>query len=209
MFVIVHCFLKCSSLDLLSKSSSWNVHNDHMSAFKSSIPFVTASILKESGKYCFPGVCLFTFRGGTPIRLTGGYPHPVKGGEGVPHLADMGRGHTHLADGGVPASSAWQSKYPHPADLRGIPIQLTEGTPIQLTWGVPLLLDWMGYNPPCQDWNGVTPHEDWMGVPPPPHQDWMGVPHPLGDRPAEWALATGRAVCLLRTRRRTFLWFDL
>ena len=39
---------------------------------------------------------------------------------------------------------------------------------------------------------------DWMGVPPPP-------PPPLEDRAAERALAMRWAVCLLHSRRRTFL----
>ena len=63
---------------------------------------------------------------------------------------------------------------------------------------------------------GVYPGQDWVGVPPsgldgvnpppvgtgwrypPPIQDWMGVTPPSpGDRAAERALATWRAVCLL------------
>ena len=50
-----------------------------------------------------------------------------------------------------------------------------------------------------------------MGVPPlgldggTPCQDWMGVTPLSGDRATERALATRRAVCLLRSSRRTFL----
>ena len=66
---------------------------------------------------------------------------------------------------------------------------------------------------------GVLPHQDWMGYP--PSQNWMEVPPwsgldggtpirldgipTLEKRAAEQALATRLAVCLLRSRRRTFL----
>ena len=53
--------------------------------------------------------------------------------------------------------------------------------------------------------NGGYPYPGWMGVP--PSQDgWGYPPPPLGDRAAQRVLATRRAVCLLRSRRRTVLW---
>ena len=49
-----------------------------------------------------------------------------------------------------------------------------------------------------------TPIQVRMGYPPPPTRTEVPLPPPL-DRTAEQALATRRAVCLLRSRRRTFL----
>ena len=44
-----------------------------------------------------------------------------------------------------------------------------------------------------------------LGYPPPPNQDW-GIPR---DRTAERVFATRRVVCLLHSRRRTFLFIFL
>ena len=87
--------------------------------------------------------------------------------------------------------------YPIKLTERGVPIQLTErGVPIQLMGGTPPIQDWMGYISPCPRLDGV----------PPSHPRLDAVPrHPSGDWSAMRALATWREVCLLRSRRRTFL----
>ena len=69
-------------------------------------------------------------------------------------------------------------------------------TPSSQQWGTPSLLMGLG--------TSILPdegHQDWTGwhTPPPPPR------HPSGDRAAERTLATQRAVSLLRSRRRTFL----
>ena len=64
------------------------------------------------------------------------------------------------------------------------------GYPIQQMGGTPILPD------------GGYPHPSQDGRVPPTH-DWMGYP-PSGDR-----AATQRAVCLLLSRRRTFLFLSL
>ena len=152
---------------------------------------------KDGGRYCFQ----FTPRrgGGYPIWLTqwtGGYPipdldreiscprsrwgvpHPRLGWE-VPHLADGGA-YPHLRSGlgGVCHPRSGWLGVPHPAD---------GGTPSKIR---------MGVTPPRQ--------QDWVA--PPPHQGLNGDPlPPSGDRSPKRALATRRAVCLLRSRRSTFL----
>ena len=110
------------------------------------------------------------------LRGRGGYPHPVDGGYPI---QPTGRTLT-LPDGGIPI-------LPNGGGVA--PFFPTGGTP--LGW-------WTGW---------VLPLQNWMGYPPPPNQDWMGVPPPSQseERAAEWALATRWAVCLLRSRRRTFL----
>ena len=101
---------------------------------------------------------------------------------------------------------------PQPGPAGGYPSQVqgypdggypTSGTPRQ-TWlgGTP------PHVPPCQTWLGVP----WWGVPhlgyPPVRPGWgvpwrgVGVPHRV-------VLDTPRSVCLLRLRRRTFLFFDI
>ena len=57
-------------------------------------------------------------------------------------------------------------------------------------WGIPLSKTWWGTPYPRLD--GVPPIQDWMGYSPLPTS-------------AKWALAMRRVVCLLRSRRRTFL----
>ena len=82
---------------------------------------------------------------------------------------------------------------PHLADRGGTSIQL------MVSGGIPI---WpMGLPHGTSKW-------DWMGViPPHPIGTGMGSPPspPSGDRAAEGALAMRRSVCLLRSRRRTFL----
>ena len=78
-------------------------------------------------------------------------------------------------------------------------------------WGIPIPgQKGMGCSQPGQD--GVPPSQDWGNPLPqpgqdgvPPGQDWgTPLPPPL-NRTAERVLATRRAVCLLRSRRRTLL----
>ena len=74
---------------------------------------------------------------------------------------------------------------PHPAD-RGYPIQVT---------GQGRVL------------HPMSPGPGLDGIPPPPSPGLNGVPPPQsGDRAEKQALATRRAVCRLRSRRRTFLY---
>ena len=96
--------------------------------------------------------------------------------------------------GGTP--SQIQMGVRHSAD-RGYPIQDQDGggTPSQVQMGVPHSAD-RGY--PIQDQDGVPR----MGYPPNPDLGQGGtLPRPSAKR----ALATQRTVCLLRSRRRTFL----
>ena len=114
-----------------------------------------------------------------------------------PHLKDGERYYFQLVcqftpgRGGVPLSvnrgtpSGPDGGYPHPSQW-GVPPGLDEGT---------LLLELDRVPPPI----GIR-----CGHPPPVRTGWY-TPHQLGDRAAERALATRWAVCLLRSRRRTFL----
>ena len=89
-----------------------------------------------------------------------------------------------------------------------------EGTPSGW-WRVPHLADqWVppigtgwGYNPSVwTGWGTPPPSQDWMGHPP-IVTGWGTFPPPPPPPPpaAERALATQWAVCLLRSRGRTFL----
>ena len=123
-----------------------------------------------------------------------GYPIPGPGGYPIPGL-DRGR---YL---GYPPVKDWMG-YPPPRP--------------DLGWGwVPGVcpqskIGW-GTTPPVQTWDGGYPQSKigWGTPPskigwgtPPPGQRLDGVPPPPS---AKRALATRRAVCLLRSRRRTFL----
>ena len=100
--------------------------------------------------------------------------------------------------------------YPHPSqqgDTPSFPIGIVppsspngEGVSNLAEGGVP------GYSLPHQDWMGVPACWDWMGYP--LYQTGWGYPSPTHQETgaAERALATGRAVCLLHLRRRTFLY---
>ena len=88
-----------------------------------------------------------------------------------------------------------------PGPFQGVPQSFWGVPPARPGWGIPPARTGMVYPWPGQD--GVPPHHVRMGYPPWPDQD--GVPPPPQDRAAERALATRRAVCLLRSRRRTFL----
>ena len=83
---------------------------------------------------------------------------------------------------------------------------------VRVTWGTPLARSgwWRGtWHTPQPGLDGGYPGypQVWMGYPSPHHHhDWMAYPSPPLDRAAKQALATWWAVCLLRSRRRTFLW---
>ena len=83
---------------------------------------------------------------------------------------------------------------------KGVPLSSPDwgGTPIQSQGGIP---------PSSPDRGGTPIQSQWgiMEYPPPPQQDRMGVPPPPGHTVTHRVLATRRAVCLLRSRRRTFL----
>ena len=85
----------------------------------------------------------------------------------------------------------------------GYPLSWLEGVP-------PNHHDWMGYPPTIMTGWGTLPHHDWMGYSPPPwlegvppQPSWLdGVPLPPTSKAST---CYARAVCLLRSRRRTFL----
>ena len=110
-----------------------------------------------------------------PRSGLGGYPILLIGGYPIPCL-----------DKGVPhPRSRWGGGYPILGLDRGDPILLMGGTPIQdHDGGTP------GLPPSKTGWGTPSPGLD--GVPPPPPS-------------AKRALAMRWAVCLLRSRRRTFL----
>ena len=95
---------------------------------------------------------------------------------------------------------------------RGLSVHREEGTWARSGWGDSPPpphhhgLDG-GTPPPCPGLDVDTHLLDLMGVPP-SIRDWMGVtPTPggywMGDRAAEWVLATWQAVCHLHSHRRT------
>ena len=121
--------------------------------------------------------------GGTPFQVwIRGYPIP---GLGVPYPA-----------GGIPCPrSRWE--VPHPADGReGVPHPRSRqgSTPSYIRMGE--------YPLSRTEWG--NPHQDCMGYPLPPSRTGWGS-RLSGDRSAQRTLTTRRAVCLLRSRRRTFL----
>ena len=127
---------------------------------------------------------------GYPILPTWrGYPILGLDSEGVPH----------------PRSGWWGAPIPG-MDREVTPSQVWIG-------GTPILL--MGVHPSKTRMGGVpcsTPYQAWMVYPPvqdwmryPFIQDWMGYPPTSGDRSAQQALARRWVVCLLRSRKRTFL----
>ena len=147
------------------------------------------------GKVLF-SVCQFTPRpggGGYPIWLTvgGGLSHPRSGfGGGARSQVQTG--------GGV---------YPIPglAGGEGTPSSGLDGGIPSCWWGgTPFNIKMGGYPHPGLD--GVPPHPRLDGVPPTSKAGWSNPPPSSEDRSAQRALAMWRAVCLLRSRRRTFLW---
>ena len=87
----------------------------------------------------------------------------------------------------------------------GYPDWLTGGYPLtSWCWGWVPHPSWWGY-PSSQETGCGAPCQDWVGYPLPLSGLDEGTPCPSGDRAAESVLATRRALCLLRSRRRTFL----
>ena len=156
------------------------------------------------------------------VHTDGGYPYPLIGEE-VPSF--LSSGYTHpfqlgvppsfltgaypiLPDGGTPIQVQGQDGgYPHPRSGQGgtpipgqgvPPLGLDEGTPIKPGVGLP---------PSRLD--GDTPHKDWMGLPPPHPSGLDGgtchPPPPIGRQSSRASTCMRRAVCLLRSSRRTFL----
>ena len=109
-----------------------------------------------------------------------------------------------------------RGRYPHQVQAGGYPTQVqlggysTSGTPLSdLARGYP------GYCPPSQLSGGYPAGQVSRGLPqqggtlstPQPGQrglPWWGVPR-RGGYPTSLVLDTPRSVCLLRSRRRTFL----
>ena len=103
---------------------------------------------------------------------------------------------------------------PHPAPGEG-------GTPARSRWGgypsqVQLGVPHLGY-PHCQTWSGVpqwVPNLRYPSIRPGQEVPWQGVPHlryppsdlPGGMYPTSVVLDMPRSVCLVRSRRRTFLY---
>ena len=116
----------------------------------------------------------------------GGYPYPIM----LCNITQNAMGQT--ARGGYPARSSWEG-----GTLPG------GGGGCPAGWGVPC------WGVPCQ--GGTLPGGAQVGFPPPqPGQDG-GVPCRGGGYPVrttEGVLTTRRAVCLLRSRRRTFLFYN-
>ena len=134
------------------------------------------------------------------VQLGGGYPDV---GGGVPHL-EYPPCQTWLGVTPAGGTSPW---VPHVRHGQGVPQQGVPHLghpPIRPGWGVPQQGGTSPWVPPCQTWPGGTP----VGGTPPrvpllrPGQggypNGEGVPHRV-------VLDTPRLVCLLRSRRRTFL----
>ena len=133
-------------------------------------------------------------------HLGGGYPHPIM----LCNISQNAMGQP----GGYPARSSWGGTLPGPAGgvpCRGVPCQggtlpgrARGGT---LLGGYPSRVPPQQGNPPTGYPPGRVP--PWQGAPrqgtPQPGQG--GYPH----RTTERVFTTWRAVCLLRSRRRTFL----
>ena len=172
--------------------------------------------------------------GGTPSQIwTGGYPIPGGGGGGVRGPDQMGGYPIQSPDGGY-LSQVQTRVTPSQVWMWGVPILLMGATPSKVwmggnpsCWwgytipgldrghpipdpngGYPILL--MGYphprsGTPCPRLDGVPPIQYWMGTPR-PRLD--GIPPLSGDWSAKRTLATRWAMCLLRSRGRTFLlWY--
>ena len=124
----------------------------------------------------------------TLARSGWGVPQPGPDGD-YPGQGWVSPGQVRM--GGTPARSRWGKGYPLPRD--GVP-PLRDGIPPSQGRGTPLGQVRKGYPCPgmgCPQWG--------MGYP--PARD--GVP--LQDRTADGILDTQQTVCLLHSRRRTFL----
>ena len=127
------------------------------------------------------------------LHLWLGVLHPAdgEGGGCTPILPNQGVHRSFLM--GVPYPSWLGCWYPHLAD-GCTPSGQQEGTP-DLADGV--------YPPPP---SGLLGYPVGTGRGTPPHKDWICLPPSLsGNRAAERVLATRRAVCILRSHRRTLL----
>ena len=134
-------------------------------------------------------VCSLLDGEGTSIQLTRG---------GVTPILPNGR-YLILSNGGNPD--------PRSGDTLGYPQLGLDGLPPSANWmGVPRT----GWGYPPSGLDGSVPIGTGWGYTLPIHWDWMGVsPLPSGHRAAQQALAMQRAVCLLRSCRRTFCYFNI
>ena len=172
-----------------------NVVDKATQKFRRSVSIFTARI-RRMGKVMFSQVCVRPHSGGNPVSgsFLGLWVQVLS--QGVPQ-SQVG-GITQYQVERVPQSQ----------------VGCTPGLGYPPSWtglGYPPVPDRTRIHPPDQDWGtlparwdwGIPPSQDRAGVPPPPSQDWSGVPSL--PRTAERVLTTRRVVCLLRSRRRTFL----
>ena len=127
-----------------------------------------------------------------------------------PHPKDDGRlyyqsVHT-CGGGGTPSQVSVRGGTPSQVQVGGVPHPRSrcggylEYPPMGSGWGTPSPLD-LGWGTPWT-WDQVTPPPGPGTRYPPPTRSGL-------DRAAQWVLATRRAVCLLRSPRRTFLFIDI
>ena len=123
-------------------------------------------------------------------------------------LAEEGYPISDLDRGGTPSQVQTGEGYPILL-MGGYPIKDQDGgylgwvpTLSKIGWGTPPIQTWDGGVPPSRPGMGGTPIQDWMGYPPCPRLDGVFPPS------AKQALATRQAVCLLHSRRRTFLFLE-
>ena len=157
-------------------------------------------------------VCPHLREGGFPVpRLGGGIPHPKSRWRGTPSqvwvwgypIPGLGGGNLVPGFGGGTSSQVWVGMYPIPGLGGGYPIPGWGGTPFQV-WVGDIPIPGLGRGTPSQVWQG-TPSQVWVGRYPIPGPDRVdGVPLPHTHTSAKRALATRRALCLLRSRKRTF-----
>ena len=158
----------------------------------------TAYVVRGKVMFWHGSVCLSTPRGGTWARSRWGVPKPGPGGGGVPEPGPGGGVPKPGPGGGVPQPGPGGG-YPNwgVPNLRYPPIRPGQGG---TQWGVPT----SGTPPPIRPSQGVYP--DGGSTPPlvPPRSDLArGVPSVRV--PHQVVLDTPWSVCLLRSRRRTFL----
>ena len=123
------------------------------------------------------------------VHTLGGYPYPIM-------LCNISQNAMGQPGGGeYPARSSWGGTLPGPAG-GGLPCQVQLG-------GYPARSSWGGYPARGYPAGGVLCRgAGYPGrVPPRPGQDGGGYPV----RTTEGVFTTRRAVCLLHSRRRTFL----
>ena len=131
------------------------------------------------------------------IKTWPGYPHP-----GMGYPPDLGWGTPHPL-----TIKTWLGYPPHPGMGYPPPSRLGQGSPPtphpRPGMGYPPDLGWVP--PTIKTWLGYPPHLGMGYSHPHPRPEMMGYPPDLLDRAALRALATRHLVCLLRSRRRTFL----